>query len=124
MSMRLVERMIESPNHCGICGRGNTPDGDTHVIGPFIDTGVQFSWGETLYICLDCGTRIGALSGMGSPDDLQDRDQEIATLKRQLHEARADSEFQRARDVAQIASQRAAAAASTAPRTSKAPIAS
>jgi hypothetical protein len=106
--MRLVERMNFAPHSCVVCGVGNTPDGDTGEVGPFIDLGVEVSWGDHAYMCLGCGTKVGVLCKMGSAEDMGLKDDEIRRLKRDNHELQSTIELATAREKAQLQSSRAA----------------
>lgn len=86
--MHLVERMLNTPPNCMVCGKGNTPDkvGD---IGPFLDLERDVNWDDSTYLCMDCGQAIGIACGLPTADELTSQKQEIRSLKRELHNARA-----------------------------------
>lgn len=86
--MHLVERMLESPPNCMVCGRGNTPD-ETGAIGPFLDLERNVNWDDSTYLCRTCGEAIGTQFGMPTPDVLVEKDREIRRLKHQVHELKA-----------------------------------
>ena len=90
--MKLVQKMTLDPNRCIACGKGNTPDGDTGEIGPFIDLETEVGWQDHAYLCCDCGTRAGALAGMISKDEAQDAARQIRKLQAELHDAQAKLE--------------------------------
>jgi len=106
--MQLVERMNFTPNSCMVCGAGNTPDGETGELGPFIDLGVEVSWGDHAYMCLKCGTKVGVLCHMGSKEDLALKDDEIRRLKLANHELQSTIEQATARERAKLQRSRAA----------------
>lgn len=86
--MHLVERMVEAPPNCMICGKGNTPD-KAGNIGPFLDLERNVNWDDSTYLCLDCGQSIGIACGLPSADDLTAMKQEVRSLHRKLHESKA-----------------------------------
>jgi hypothetical protein len=97
MAMHLVERMTMMPGTCMICGSGNVPyeDGEKDRIGPFIDLGIDYGWGDSAYMCLrpSCAARIAVLAGFVAPDKVKDFEREIARLRKELHDAKADREI-------------------------------
>jgi hypothetical protein len=72
-----------------ICGRGNTPDGKTKRIGPFLDLERSVNWDDSTYLCQDCGEEIGQAFGMPTPDELLALRQEVRGLTVALHEEKA-----------------------------------
>lgn len=88
--MQLVERMTGSPPHCMICGMGNTPDGETGEIGPFLDLQREISWGDDAYLCESCASEIGSHFGMITPDEAKELKRAMRRLKKKMHDMEAD----------------------------------
>lgn len=89
--MRLTERMVHDPMRCLGCGMGNTPNGETGEIGPFVDLEQEVGWNDHAYLCVDCAVSSGALVGMLPEDEKKDlvralraKDIEIHDLQTQL----------------------------------------
>lgn len=90
----LVERMnpdMGAPQ-CLTCGKGNTP-GDTGEIGPFLDLERDVNWGDPAYLCVDCGTKIGAMFGMATPDDVKDLQNSIKAKDKRIHDLESNLEL-------------------------------
>lgn len=90
--MFTVERMTYDPCRCVVCGKGNVPDGDTGEIGPFIDLGIEVGWNDHAYLCLDCGTKVGALAGMISEDEKKDLTREVRKQHEKIHDLEVETE--------------------------------
>jgi hypothetical protein len=87
--MHLVEKMTLDPTRCIGCGKGNTPDGDTGEIGPFIDLEMEVGWNDHAYLCVDCGAKTGALAGMIALDEAKDLEVRVHKLEANNHELQA-----------------------------------
>lgn len=98
MKAFLVERMNQSPNTCMKCGRGNTPDGVDGTIGPFVDLGIDYNYGDSGYLCVPCIEEVAALVGWISPDTAKDQRREIKKLEKEIHNLEADLEKRRQRE--------------------------
>lgn len=98
MTMRLVERMTETPPHCMVCGKGNTPNGDTKLVEPAVDLGTDRNWGDSCYLCTQCAEKVGALVGMATPDTVKDLEHEKKALLRKVHDLEADIDVRRSRE--------------------------
>ena len=85
--MRLVQKMTLDPCRCVGCGKGNTPDGYTGEVGPFIDLEMEVGWNDHAYLCTDCGSKAGALSGMIALDEATDLKAMVKQLEASLHES-------------------------------------
>src|SRR4051812_40602833 len=107
--MRLVERMTGSPPNCFNCGKGNTPDGDTGEIGPFLDLQREVNWDDDVYLCEDCALEIGAIFGMKTPDEVQDLERAVRKLKKQIHDLNAEMDVRKRRESSAIRKARAVA---------------
>lgn len=94
----LVERMTQTPNACLVCGNGNVPDGQTGVIGPFVDLGIDYNWGDSGYLCLDCVGRIAVLAGWISPDTEKAYRRTVKGLKEKIHDLEATIDLKRERE--------------------------
>jgi hypothetical protein len=88
--MRTVEIMTLDPCRCIGCGKGNTPDGDTGEVGPFIDLEMEVGWNDHAYICLDCGVKVGAIAGMISEDEFKDLKRALRVKEHELHAAKSE----------------------------------
>lgn len=84
--MHLVERMTLDPCRCINCGKGNTPDGDTGEIGPFIDLETEVGWNDHAYLCTDCGVSVGSLAEMITADEHKDLKRALRVKDHTVHE--------------------------------------
>jgi hypothetical protein len=105
--MHLVETMTMAPNTCMLCGRGNTPDGRTGQVGPFIDLGLDYNWGDSGYFCEDCGGKVGAILGWISPQTKKDLDAQIKGLRRKIHDLEGEIDMRRTRERTELRRARA-----------------
>lgn len=96
--MHLVERMVMAPNCCLTCGCGNTPNGQTGEVGPFVDLAIDYNWGDSGYICGDCAAKIAVLFGWISPDTKLEYDRQVARLEKQIHDLESDLDRRRIRE--------------------------
>jgi hypothetical protein len=96
--MFLVETMTMAPNCCLTCGKGNTPDGRTGVVGPFVDLAIDYNWGDSGYMCSDCVAKLAVLFGWISPDTKKEQDLKIAKLEKEIHDLNADMDRRRLRE--------------------------
>jgi hypothetical protein len=96
--MRLVETMTLPPNNCMSCGRGNTPDGATGQVGPFVDLEIDYNWGDSGYFCEDCAGKVAACIGWISPQIAADKDEEIKSLGRKIHDLEGEIDMRRRRE--------------------------
>lgn len=103
----LVETMTLAPNTCMCCGRGNTPDGVTGVVGPFADLGVDYNWGDSAYLCGDCIGKLAILFDWISPDTKKQLERQITKLKKDIHDLNADIDIRRTRERTAIRGARA-----------------
>jgi hypothetical protein len=93
----LVERMTLAPGTCMKCGAGNTPDGDTGKIGPFIDLAMDYNYGDSGYFCIPCAEKVGVLAGLISADTAKDLERKIKAKDEAIHELQAEIEQRRNR---------------------------
>lgn len=107
--MFLVERMTMAPCVCLTCGKGNTPDGRTGEIGPYVDLAVEYNWGDSGYMCGDCGGKMAVLLGWISPDTEQELQRQIAKLEKEIHDMQADMDRRRIREKRALQKARAVA---------------
>lgn len=107
-NIQLVERMTLPPGTCMKCGCGNVPDGDTGEIGPFLDMGLEYNWGDSGYLCMKCVGLMSVEAGWISPDTKREYDQQIARLEKKLHDAKAEVEERAKRERASLRRARAA----------------
>jgi len=105
--MRLVERMTGSPPNCFNCGKGNTPDGDTGEIGPFIDMQREVDWNDDVYLCTDCAVEIGAIVGCKTPDEVLGLERKVAALRKKLHNLQGEVEMRKRRETSALRKARA-----------------
>lgn len=87
--MHLVQRMTMAPARCMICGMGNVPDGDTKIIGPFIDLGLDYNWGDSGYLCMKDAGKIAALAEWVTPDEMKDVVRQLKAKETEIHELKA-----------------------------------
>src|SRR5215472_13361304 len=99
--------MTLPPGTCMKCGRGNTPDGDTGEIGPFLDMGLEYNWGDSGYLCMDCVGLIAVTAGWIAPDTEKGYLRQISRLKKQLHDKDAEIEIRSKREQSAIRRARA-----------------
>jgi hypothetical protein len=100
--------MTLAPNTCLICGRGNTPDGVTGEIGPYIDLGIDYNWGDSGYFCMDCAGKLAVLAGWIAPDTQKDLKRRIERLQEKIHDLESTIELKRRRERAALRKARAA----------------
>jgi len=96
--MHLVERMTLPPNTCLVCGCGNTPDGVTGIVGPFVDLGIDYNWGDSGYLCQDCAGKVAVLMGWISPDTEKVIRLQVAKLEQKIHDLEATIDLKRKRE--------------------------
>jgi len=104
--MHLVETMVMAPNNCMVCGRGNTPDGQTGIVGPFLDLAMEYNWGDSGYLCGDCVGQAAVHFGWISPDREKEQKHEIERLKKEIHDLQADMDRRRLKEKRAIAAVR------------------
>lgn len=107
-NIQLVERMTLPPGNCMKCGRGNTPDGETGEIGPFLDLGLEYNWGDSGYLCMDCVGHMAVAAGWISPDSKKELEREIKQLKKKVHDKDAEIEERTRRENSALRRARAA----------------
>jgi len=87
--MRLVDRMTQHPPTCLHCGRGNTVR-EPNI--PDLDLMREVNWGDSTYICGSCVMEAAALYGYISPEQYEDLELTIKSLREERHELRAQLE--------------------------------
>lgn len=97
-NVSLVERMTLPPGTCMKCGRGNTPDGNTGEIGPFLDMGLEYNWGDSGYLCMDCVGLMAVIAGWIAPDTEKELRKQIKRLEKKLHDKDAEIDIRAARE--------------------------
>ena len=97
-NISLVDRMTLPPATCMKCGRGNTPDGQTGEIGPFLDMGLEYNWGDSGYLCMDCVALMAVTAGWISPDTEKQLRRAIKRLEKRLHDKEAEIEIRAQRE--------------------------
>ena len=107
MGMFLVETMTQPPNCCLACGKGNTPDGKTHEVGPFLDLNIDYNWGDSGYLCGDCIGQAAVLFGWISPDTKKDLELKIERQQKEIHDLNAQMDIRRRREKRALAKARA-----------------
>ena len=105
--MHLVETMTNPPNACMVCGRGNTPDGTTGQVGPFLDLGLDYNWGDSGYLCEDCAGKVATVFGWISQQTAKDKDVRISALNRKIHDLEGEIDMRRRRERVSLAKARA-----------------
>lgn len=71
MGLILVTGMPLQPHSCVCCGKGARDESGNIRENVFAEA-VDINWGDSVYICPECGLVIGELYGMVSPDDVED----------------------------------------------------
>jgi hypothetical protein len=89
------------------CGRGNTPNGDTGEIGPFLDLGLEYNWGDSGYLCMECVGEMAVVAGWIAPDTEKLLRKQIARLEKKLHDKDAEIEVRARRESSAIRRARA-----------------
>lgn len=107
-NISLVERMTLPPGTCMKCGCGNVPDSETGEIGPFLDLGLEYNWGDSGYLCMDCVALMAATANWISPDTAKELRREIKRLEQKLHDKDAEIELRAQRERTAIRRARAA----------------
>jgi hypothetical protein len=79
------------------CGCGNVED-ENGDIGPFLATPIDRNWGDSCYICEDCGVAIGAQFGSISPDEAKDLKRELKKKAAEIHELESELDRRRIRE--------------------------
>jgi hypothetical protein len=51
-----------------------------------VDLEMEVGWNDHAYLCIDCGSKVGALSGMVSLDEAKDLEMQVRQLRDALHE--------------------------------------
>src|ERR1700746_858474 len=98
MTAFLVETMVQAPNACMMCGKGNIPDRETGKIGPFANLGIDYNWGDSGYLCGDCVGILAVLFDWISPDSKKELEREIKALKKNIHDLEGEIEMRRRRE--------------------------
>ena len=104
--MRLVERMTQHPPVCLHCGAGNAAP-EEEMPRRAVDLEREVNWGDSTYICEDCGGLIAALLDFISPGEAQNLQQMLAARNKQIHELRAQLSEKSRRMEAIVAGKRA-----------------
>ena len=87
--------MPEQPNCCLTCG--GTPSNDDGTQKPAIYAdGVDVDWGNSVYICWDCGELIADLMGRATRGGFDDLTEKYEELKAQHEELLEEHEKQEA----------------------------
>jgi hypothetical protein len=109
--MFLVETMTMAPNTCMGCGRGNTPDPNTGEVGPFLNLGIDYNWGDSGYLCEECVGKAAVLFDWISPDTRTRLNQQIKGLEKKIHDLEGEIDMRREREKTAMKKARAAVAA-------------
>ena len=72
-----------------------------------MDLGLEYNWGDSGYLCLDCVALIAVTAGWISPDTEKDLKRQIKRLERRLHDKDAEIEVRARRESAAIRRARA-----------------
>lgn len=107
-NVALVERMTLPPSTCMKCGCGNVPDGDTGEIGPFLDLGLEYNWGDSGYLCLRCVAIVATTAGWISPDTQKDLERKLKKQEKEIHDLQSEIDQRRQRERSAIRRARAA----------------
>lgn len=97
--MRLVERMTQNPPVCLHCGSGNVED-HAGQIPRAIDLEREVNWGDSTYLCENCGLLVAGLLDCITRDQYQELERTISSLKTERHELKAQLQGQKRRTTA------------------------
>jgi hypothetical protein len=109
MNAFLVETMTMAPNACMMCGKGNVPDRETGVVGPYANLGIDYNWGDSGYLCGDCVGQLAVLFGWISPDTKKQQDRKIKSLDQKIHDLEGEIDMRRRRERTELKKARALA---------------
>jgi hypothetical protein len=90
--------MTLAPNRCLVCGKGNTPDGVTGKVGPFLSLGIDYNWGDSGYLCEECVGRAAVFFEWISPDTQSQLSRRIKDLEKKVHDLEGEIEMRRRRE--------------------------
>jgi hypothetical protein len=107
-NIQLVERMTLPPATCMKCGCGNVADGGTGDVGPFLDMGLEYNWGDSGYLCMKCLGLMAVTGGWISPDKAKDLERQIKRLQKKNHDLHAEIDIRARREATAIRRARAA----------------
>jgi hypothetical protein len=97
--MRLVDRMTQNPPVCLHCGSGNVED-SAGQMPRAIDLEREVNWGDSTYLCENCGLLVAGLLDCITKEQYQDLERTIKSLREQLHESKALYQGQKRRTTA------------------------
>jgi hypothetical protein len=63
-----------------------------------VDLGIDYNWGDSGYLCEDCGGKVAMLFEWISPDKKNDLEARIEKLQEQIHDLEATIELKRRRE--------------------------
>jgi len=91
--MRLLE---VTPAPCMLCGSGNTYDsrGDRRR---FLDMERDVNWNDPAILCEDCGTKVGVLFGLLTPDYIEEVKIDLKKAGQLIHDQQAQMDDMRRR---------------------------
>lgn len=80
MGLILVTGMPLQPHSCVCCGKGPR-DENGEVRDNVFAEAVDINWGDSVYICPECGFVIGGLYGMLREDEVEELQRELKKLE-------------------------------------------
>ena len=96
--MHLVQTMTMAPNRCLVCGNGNVEDRETGEVGPFLDLGIDYNWGDSAYLCGNCAGQAAMHFGWISPDTKLELEQKVKRQNKKIHDLEGEIDMRRERE--------------------------
>lgn len=95
MPLHRIVGMPDIPHTCAVCGNGpTTNEGDQRQC--IYAEGVDINWGDSLYICWDCGEIVADLVGRVTREGFDKLQEKYDSLKAEHDELLASHEEQEA----------------------------
>src|SRR4051812_29773187 len=80
MGLILVEGMPLQPHNCVCCGKGPRDENGDIRENVFAEA-IDINWGDSVYICPECGIVIGGLYGMLREDEFEELTNRLEELE-------------------------------------------
>src|SRR4051812_26897033 len=80
MGLILVDGMPLQPHACICCGKGPRDENGDIRENVFAEA-IDINWGDSVYICPECGIVIGGLYGMVTEEDVEEDKRKLKKLE-------------------------------------------